>query len=205
MYCESDQASLCWDCDEKVHGANFLVAKHSRSLLCHVCNFPTPWMASGAELTPTVSVCESCVDFHNRKFEQGRDEFDEEGENQVVPWSFSSSSPPPMAESSSSSDEDRFSNSKRRLENADLHSDSSMLRKFRHNQNFAEGTYLVSMSTGFSLDSIKCSALWLSQCTTMSSALKPNSDVKPLSQITSLIASVAAIYSAFVEDSATTF
>ncbi|KAF4392698.1 hypothetical protein G4B88_029437 [Cannabis sativa] len=46
MYCESDQASLCWDCDEKVHGANFLVAKHSRSLLCHVCNFPTPWMAS---------------------------------------------------------------------------------------------------------------------------------------------------------------
>ncbi|KAF4346514.1 hypothetical protein G4B88_001092 [Cannabis sativa] len=125
MYCESDQASLCWDCDEKVHGANFLVAKHSRSLLCHVCNFPTPWMASGAKLTPTVSVCESCVDFHNRKFEQGRgdesgggndededeedtenetdisdeddyndgvfslneDEIDEEGENQVVPWS----------------------------------------------------------------------------------------------------------------------
>ncbi|KAM6553639.1 hypothetical protein CsatB_014401 [Cannabis sativa] len=163
MYCESDQASLCWDCDEKVHGANFLVAKHSRSLLCHVCNFPTPWMASGAKLTPTVSVCESCVDFHNRKFEQGRgdesgggndededeedtenetdisdeddyndgvfslneDEFDEEGENQVVPWSFSSSSPPPMAESSSSSDEDRFSNSKRRLENADLHSDAN--------------------------------------------------------------------------------
>ncbi|KAF4366618.1 hypothetical protein F8388_004282 [Cannabis sativa] len=71
MYCESDQASLCWDCDEKVHGANFLVSKYSRSLLYHVCNFPTPWMASGAKL-PTVSVCESCVDFHNRKFEQGR-------------------------------------------------------------------------------------------------------------------------------------
>ncbi|KAL4347120.1 hypothetical protein GQ457_17G024250 [Hibiscus cannabinus] len=24
-YCESDQASLCWHCDAKVHGANFLV------------------------------------------------------------------------------------------------------------------------------------------------------------------------------------
>ncbi|XP_062077888.1 uncharacterized protein LOC133782578 [Humulus lupulus] len=164
MYCESDRASLCWDCDEKVHGANFLVAKHSRSLLCHVCNSPTPWMASGAKLTPTVSVCESCVDCHNRKFEQGRgdesqggndededededdtendddisdddddndhvfslneDEYDEDGENQVVPWSFSCSCPPPMAESSSGGDEDRVSDSKRLLENADLHSDN---------------------------------------------------------------------------------
>ncbi|KAK2639273.1 hypothetical protein Ddye_027068 [Dipteronia dyeriana] len=61
MYCESDQASLCWDCDEKVHRANFLVAKHSRSLLCHVCQSVTPWKASGAKLGPTVSVCEACV------------------------------------------------------------------------------------------------------------------------------------------------
>lgn len=62
MYCESDQASLCWDCDAKVHGANFLVARHSRSLLCHVCRSPTPWRASGAKLGHTVSVCERCVD-----------------------------------------------------------------------------------------------------------------------------------------------
>ncbi|KAI9185244.1 hypothetical protein LWI28_005582 [Acer negundo] len=61
MYCESDQASLCWDCDEKVHRANFLVAKHSRSLLCHVCQSVTQWKASGAKLGPTVSVCEACV------------------------------------------------------------------------------------------------------------------------------------------------
>ncbi|KAH7544236.1 hypothetical protein JRO89_XS15G0134000 [Xanthoceras sorbifolium] len=61
MYCESDQASLCWDCDEKVHRANFLVAKHSRSLLCHVCQSLTPWKASGAKLGPTVSVCDACV------------------------------------------------------------------------------------------------------------------------------------------------
>lgn len=61
MYCESDQAYLCWECDEKVHGANFLVAKHSRSLLCHVCQSLTPWKASGPKLGPTVSVCDACV------------------------------------------------------------------------------------------------------------------------------------------------
>ncbi|EXC11589.1 Putative zinc finger protein CONSTANS-LIKE 11 [Morus notabilis] len=61
MYCESDRASLCWDCDARVHGANFLVAKHSRTLLCRVCQSPTPWNGSGPKLSPTVSVCESCV------------------------------------------------------------------------------------------------------------------------------------------------
>ncbi|KAJ8754684.1 hypothetical protein K2173_010775 [Erythroxylum novogranatense] len=66
MYCESDQASLCWDCDEKVHCANFLVAKHYRSLLCQVCQSPTPWKASGPRLGPTVSICESCFNTHNK-------------------------------------------------------------------------------------------------------------------------------------------
>ncbi|XP_020587500.1 zinc finger protein CONSTANS-LIKE 1-like [Phalaenopsis equestris] len=61
MYCESDQASLCWECDAKVHGANFLVARHPRVLLCRSCQAPTPWRASGARLSPTFSVCESCT------------------------------------------------------------------------------------------------------------------------------------------------
>ncbi|KAJ0250951.1 BBX28 [Hirschfeldia incana] len=60
-YCESDQASLCWDCDGKVHGANFLVAKHTRCLLCTSCQSLTPWKAAGLRLGPTFSVCESCV------------------------------------------------------------------------------------------------------------------------------------------------
>ncbi|MQM19429.1 hypothetical protein Taro_052433 [Colocasia esculenta] len=55
MYCESDQASLCWECDGKVHGANFLVARHMRSLLCRSCQAPTPWRASGSRLAPTLS------------------------------------------------------------------------------------------------------------------------------------------------------
>lgn len=61
MYCESDQASLCWECDAKVHAANFLVARHTRTLLCHHCNAPTPWSASGPNLGPTLSVCHLCV------------------------------------------------------------------------------------------------------------------------------------------------
>ncbi|XP_065862197.1 zinc finger protein CONSTANS-LIKE 9-like [Euphorbia lathyris] len=69
MYCESDQASLCWDCDEKVHCANFLVAKHCRCLLCQICQSPTAWKASGPKLGPTVSICESCFSLNQKKTE----------------------------------------------------------------------------------------------------------------------------------------
>ncbi|KAH1120982.1 hypothetical protein J1N35_004142 [Gossypium stocksii] len=118
MHCESDQANLCWDCDVKVHEANFLVAKHTRALLCHVCQNPTPWLASGQHLSPAVSVCESCVANKNTTCEmtteleessegeyedeeEDYDDDDDEGEggeeeddaeNQVVPWSEVSSS-----------------------------------------------------------------------------------------------------------------
>ena len=154
-HCESDQASLCWDCDAKVHGANFLVAKHSRSLLCQVCSSPTAWSASGPRLTPTVSVCEACVrrssgeaeeenDVDNEEEEEADDshgfsddeeedeeEDEENGENQVVPWSFSSSSPPNLYNASSSSEDPaitRFSCSKRsRALQADLDSDVSFI------------------------------------------------------------------------------
>ncbi|CAI0431173.1 unnamed protein product [Linum tenue] len=103
MYCESDQASLCWDCDGKVHGANFLVAKHTRTLLCHECQSPTPWTGSGSRLAPTISLCEGCAatndstSSRNDENEDGDDDDDDEddggggdgddGENQVVPWS----------------------------------------------------------------------------------------------------------------------
>lgn len=61
MHCESDRASLCWECDARVHGANFLVARHSRRLLCRSCQSPTPWRAAGARLGPTFSLCELCL------------------------------------------------------------------------------------------------------------------------------------------------
>lgn len=66
VHCESDRANLCWSCDYKVHSANFLVARHSRNLLCRVCQSPTPWTASGLNLGPTVSVCDICVQNCNK-------------------------------------------------------------------------------------------------------------------------------------------
>ncbi|KAL4302694.1 hypothetical protein GQ457_10G018510 [Hibiscus cannabinus] len=111
-YCESDQASLCWDCDAKVHGANFLVERHVRCLLCHACQSLTPWRAAGSKLGHTVSVCERCV---NGGYREGReaenegdddgsvsdDETEEDGDNQVVPWSTVANTPPPASSSSS--------------------------------------------------------------------------------------------------------
>ncbi|EYU27878.1 hypothetical protein ABFS82_13G116000 [Erythranthe guttata] len=93
MYCESDQASLCWDCDSRVHTANFLVGKHTRTLLCHSCQSPTPWTGSGPKLGPTVSVCNACVNGRdsnvgrdsgpvNRNTEDDEDEDEDEDEDQ---------------------------------------------------------------------------------------------------------------------------
>ncbi|KAI3515358.1 hypothetical protein L1887_14235 [Cichorium endivia] len=123
VYCDSDMASLCWSCDAKVHSANFLVARHSRSLLCQICQSPTPWSASGEKIWPTTaSICGRCVveDISDNDDEigtEGDDEFDggeygveleleisvtvDENDNQVMPWS---STPPPPAASSSSSE-----------------------------------------------------------------------------------------------------
>lgn len=150
MYCESDNASLCWDCDMKVHSANFLAARHSRSLLCQVCQSPTGWSAAGAKLGKTVSVCDRCVDgyYHRDEVEESESvndegsgteeeeetdyEEDEEDEEeidsediQVVPWS--TTTPPPPASSSSSEDSSngRRNVSLKRMREADtdLHSD----------------------------------------------------------------------------------
>ncbi|XWS12758.1 hypothetical protein CRYUN_Cryun37aG0117700 [Craigia yunnanensis] len=88
IYCGSDQAILCWDCDSRVHGANFLVAKHLRTLLCHICQSPTPWNGSGPKLGPTVSVCDDCVnrnacreEINNEETHDEDDEDDEDDDN----------------------------------------------------------------------------------------------------------------------------
>ncbi|KAG8385647.1 hypothetical protein BUALT_Bualt03G0066800 [Buddleja alternifolia] len=140
MYCDSDQASLCWDCDSRVHAANFLVAKHTRTLLCHACQSPTPWTGSGPRLGPTVSVCDACVNRNDRNIDGDRDHLgdgdtedededdedeDEEGpnddhhdddddENQVVPLSL----PPSLASSTSSSSSEDQSSSRTTVEDA---------------------------------------------------------------------------------------
>lgn len=126
MYCESDQASLCWDCDSRVHTANFLVAKHSRTLLCHVCQSLTPWTASGPSLGPTVSLCQGCAAINSASIDDdddddadrgpgndGDDDDDsdrdeDDGDNQVVPLA-NSIPPPPLPSSSSGSSCDESS------------------------------------------------------------------------------------------------
>ncbi|KAG8086900.1 hypothetical protein GUJ93_ZPchr0010g7928 [Zizania palustris] len=118
VYCGADEATLCWGCDAQVHGANFLVARHARALLCRGCARPTPWRAAGPRLGPTASLCERCVrrgggggggwgggDEEMAGDGDGREDEDEgEGENQVVPWADEAeATPPPVASSTSSS------------------------------------------------------------------------------------------------------
>ncbi|KAM0028961.1 putative transcription factor interactor and regulator Znf-B family [Helianthus debilis subsp. tardiflorus] len=128
IYCHSDNACLCYNCDQTVHSSNFLVAKHSRTLLCHKCQSPTPWTASGLDLGRAATVCVTCLDDNHREndvVEENRvvheteetdgddtesidesdeddEEEDEDTENQVVPWSSDAS--PPVTGCSSSED-----------------------------------------------------------------------------------------------------
>ncbi|KAI6704903.1 hypothetical protein NL676_007865 [Syzygium grande] len=135
MYCGSDRANLCWDCDSKVHGVNFLVAKHSRNLLCRSCQSPTPWNASGPRLSPIVSVCEECINSRRACDDygdptgsrHGEGEGDDSGcdgdrdggtvdsegdeEHQVVPSGSFLAAPPPVVTSPSSSEDIRASDS----------------------------------------------------------------------------------------------
>ncbi|CAL0309438.1 unnamed protein product [Lupinus luteus] len=117
LFCESDQATLCWGCDAKVHSANFLVTKHQRFLLCHVCQSLTPWHGSGPKFVPTISFCNDCVRSNNHDNDYDDDDQDEdednddedEEENQVVPWTCTT--PPPLSTSSTSATSStRFSN-----------------------------------------------------------------------------------------------
>ncbi|KAK8569609.1 hypothetical protein V6N13_046658 [Hibiscus sabdariffa] len=95
-YCESDQASLCWHCDARVHGANFLVARHVRCLLCHACQARTPWRATGFKFGRAVSLCETC---------HGEEE-EEEADDPVVQRYTISNTPTPAPASSSPSSVD---------------------------------------------------------------------------------------------------
>ncbi|XP_047307321.1 B-box zinc finger protein 32-like [Impatiens glandulifera] len=107
LHCEADGAWLCSHCDEKVHSANFLVGKHSRALLCRVCQSKTPWTASGSRIGAAICVCVGCASNQvagrgegvaAAAISQGYSE-EKEGENQVVPWS--PETPPPATTSDS--------------------------------------------------------------------------------------------------------
>lgn len=57
MYCRSDAASLCLSCDRKVHSANALSKRHSRTLVCERCNLQPAHVRCDEE---KVSLCQNC-------------------------------------------------------------------------------------------------------------------------------------------------
>ncbi|XP_074560745.1 B-box zinc finger protein 32-like [Curcuma longa] len=62
LYCDSDEALLCWSCDASVHGANFLVARHVRRVACAECRAVDAGacVVSGAVVRPFRSLCSHC-------------------------------------------------------------------------------------------------------------------------------------------------
>lgn len=60
LYCGSDSAFLCWSCDARVHGANFLVARHVRHTLCSECNGLAGDTFFGVGFQPHRLICRSC-------------------------------------------------------------------------------------------------------------------------------------------------
>ncbi|KAL3632154.1 hypothetical protein CASFOL_025138 [Castilleja foliolosa] len=62
VFCPSDDAFLCRSCDGKVHGANFLVARHVRQSVCSVCRNFTQQEVVGVGSQPLRAICESCSD-----------------------------------------------------------------------------------------------------------------------------------------------
>ncbi|KAG6557403.1 hypothetical protein Mapa_000672 [Marchantia paleacea] len=60
LYCAADDADVCWSCDAKVHSANFLVARHARSVLCTRCCQETDCKTSGPHPSPLSRLCSRC-------------------------------------------------------------------------------------------------------------------------------------------------
>ncbi|KAL5699602.1 hypothetical protein ACHQM5_030482 [Ranunculus cassubicifolius] len=60
LYCVSDSAFLCSNCDSKVHGANFLVARHVRRSICCKCQEFDGNRICGSVFKTRKQFCRSC-------------------------------------------------------------------------------------------------------------------------------------------------
>ncbi|KAK4269578.1 hypothetical protein QN277_022717 [Acacia crassicarpa] len=70
LYCGADSAFLCCKCDEKVHDANFLVARHIREVLCCNCGCLAGRQVSGTVAPFETIACQSCsLENHSDKNE----------------------------------------------------------------------------------------------------------------------------------------
>ncbi|KAL4327878.1 hypothetical protein HN51_035140 [Arachis hypogaea] len=61
VYCKSDSARLCMDCDVSVHSANCLSMRHLRSLLCDRCNSEAAIVHCIEE---KLSFCQGCCELN---------------------------------------------------------------------------------------------------------------------------------------------
>nr|QTY32144.1 BBX transcription factor [Oxybasis rubra] len=59
VYCQADAALLCLSCDSKVHSANALFGRHSRSLLCDSCKENPAYVRCMDHLMLLCQECES--------------------------------------------------------------------------------------------------------------------------------------------------
>ncbi|KAL4182322.1 hypothetical protein AMTRI_Chr12g275380 [Amborella trichopoda] len=60
VYCVPDSAFLCFQCDARVHEANFLVARHLRRLVCYRCRGLDENGVSGTCISPLRWLCDPC-------------------------------------------------------------------------------------------------------------------------------------------------
>ncbi|PIA43719.1 hypothetical protein AQUCO_01800045v1 [Aquilegia coerulea] len=62
LYCVSDSAFLCLNCDARVHQANFLVARHVRRTICCKCKYFDGNSISGVGFRRHIEpICQSCL------------------------------------------------------------------------------------------------------------------------------------------------
>ncbi|EPS59748.1 hypothetical protein M569_15057, partial [Genlisea aurea] len=57
VYCRSDMAGLCLSCDSKVHSANALSRRHSRTLICERCASQPAFVRC---IDERATLCQSC-------------------------------------------------------------------------------------------------------------------------------------------------
>ncbi|XP_011033038.1 PREDICTED: B-box zinc finger protein 32-like [Populus euphratica] len=60
LYCDSDAAFLCFECDSNVHNANFVVSRHLRRVICSACNSLTGSSITGTAPSLRRVTCLSC-------------------------------------------------------------------------------------------------------------------------------------------------
>ncbi|KAJ0742731.1 putative transcription factor interactor and regulator Znf-B family [Helianthus annuus] len=73
MYCNSDAARLCFQCDYGVHSANSLSRRHPRSLLCDKCSYRP---AVVRQVFDKMFLCESC-DLSENDWSSGHERVEE--------------------------------------------------------------------------------------------------------------------------------